>query len=112
MTGKDEDLGSFKIGDMRRPEVRSFQKPTSEQPEPEETPSVGFPSIESRLENGSIEDLADELRGSYEQLEALSTGGDMKKRAGAKKAMIAYERCADLMEYLFDTKQAMQSPSE
>lgn len=112
MTGKDEDLGSFKIGDVRRAEVRSFQKAGPGEPEPQESLSVGFPSIEERLENGSIEDLAEELRGSYEKLEDLVQNGDMKEKAGAKKAMVAYERCADLMEYLFDTKQALQSPSE
>ncbi|MEQ8278293.1 MAG: hypothetical protein RMA76_37965 [Deltaproteobacteria bacterium] len=110
MTNED-DLGSFKIGDMRRPEVRNFKKAKPEaEPEPEEA-SVGFPAIEQRLEGGSIEDLAEELRSSYEQLEELAASGDMKAKAAAKRAMGAYERTADLFEYLFETKSAMQSPS-
>jgi hypothetical protein len=109
MAGKDEDLGTFKIADKRRAEVRSFQRPGTKKAEPEPSPSVGFPSIEQRLENGSIETLAEELRPSYEKLEALASG-DQKQKGNAKKAMIAYERCADLMEYLFATKEALRSP--
>jgi hypothetical protein len=106
---KDEDLGAFKIADKRRPEVRSFQRPGAKKAEPEPTPSVGFPSIEQRLENGTIDDLAEELRPSYEQLEELATT-DPKQKANAKKAMVAYERCADLLEYLFQTKEALRNP--
>lgn len=103
---KDE-LSSFKIGDMRRPSVRPTKKVEAEAPEPEEA-SIGFPGIEARLESGSVEAVADELRGSYERLEDLSTSGDMRSKAGAKRAMVAYERAADLFEYLFQTKDALQ----
>jgi hypothetical protein len=110
MTKKDDDdeIPAFKIADKRRPEVRSSQR-LKKKDEPEPTPSVGFPSIESRLETASIEAVADELRPSYEKLEALTTG-DPKQKGNAKKAMIAYERCADLMEYLFATKEALRNP--
>jgi hypothetical protein len=106
--GKDDELGSFKIADKRRPEVRSSQR-LKKKDEPEPTPSVGFPSIESRLEGGTIEDVANELRPSYEKLEELAAN-DPKQKGNAKKAMIAYERCADLMEYLFETKEALRNP--
>lgn len=108
---KEKDLSSFKIGDMRRPEVRNFHKSEPEADAQTEEASVGFPAIEQRLEGGSIEDLAEELRGSYEQLEEMALSGDMKAKAAAKRAMAAYERTADLFEYLFETKSAMQSPS-
>ena len=106
---KDEDLGTFRIADKRRPEVRSFQRPGTKKAEPEPSPSVGFPSIEQRLESGTIDTLAEELRPSYEKLDAIATS-DPKQKANAKKAMIAYERCADLMEYLFATKEALRNP--
>jgi hypothetical protein len=105
MTGKD-DLGSFKISELRRPEVRSFQRSPS--PKEDQGPTVGFPSIEERLEAQSIDDVAEDLRQSYEKLEAIADG-DAKNKAAAKKAMVAYERTADLMEYLFATKQALQT---
>lgn len=108
MAGKDDELGSFKIADKRRPEVRSSQR-LKQKDEPEPTPSVGFPSIEQRLETATIEAVADELRPSYEKLEAVATN-DPKQKGNAKKAMVAYERCADLMEYLFATKEALRNP--
>lgn len=107
---KDEDLGTFKIGDKRRPEVRSFQRTGAKKGEPEPSPSVGFPGIERRLETETIDSVADELRPSYEKLEELASN-EPKQKGNAKKAMIAYERCADLMEYLFQTKEALRNPS-
>lgn len=104
------ELSSFRISDMKRAEVRSFSKQSEKKVEEEASSSVGFPAVESRLEGGSIESLAEELRPSYERLEALSSGkGDMKLKAAAKKAMGAYERTADLFEYLYETKNALAS---
>lgn len=110
MTKKKDELSSFRIADVKRPEVRSFTK-AEEGGQPgvtkEASASVGFPAIEARLERGTIDELADELRPSYEKLEALSESGDMKTKAAAKRAMAAYERAADLFEYLFETKATM-----
>ncbi len=103
-----DDFSSFKIGDMRRPSVRTTSKSSGgAAPEPEAT-SVGFPAIEARLEAKTVDSVAEELRASYEQLEAMSMAGDMRKKSAAKKAMGAYERAADLFEYLFQTKDALQ----
>jgi len=104
---KDE-LSTFKIGDMRRPSVRATSKPGAKGAEPEAEPSVGFPAVEARLESGNVDSVAEELRGTYEQLEQMSASGDMRSKAAAKKAMGAYERAADLFEYLFQTKDALQ----
>ena len=104
---KPEDLGTFRIADVKRPEVRSYKK-LGKEPEPEPSPSVGFPAIETRVENRTIEQVVEEIRPSYEQLEEMAGKGDMKSRAAAKKAMAAYERTADLFEYLFYTKDALQ----
>jgi hypothetical protein len=108
MAKDDKGMDSFRIGDLRRPEVRS----TGKQPEVAQGPvgpSVGFPAVEVRLENGTIESLADELRPSYEKLEEIVLNGPKKEKAAAKKAMAAYERTADLFEYLFETKAALQN---
>ena len=104
---KDE-LSSFRIGDLRRPEVRGSTRPQKPEPEPE--PTVGFPGIEAWLELDSVEDVADRLRPTYEALETLLSAKDLKTRTAASKAMAAYERCADLFEYLFQTKEALHDP--
>lgn len=101
------ELGSFRISDKKRPEVRSFAKKGGKAQEAAPSPSVGFPAIEARLEAGSIEDLAEELRPSYERLDELLGKSDLKAKAAAKKAMAAYERTADLFEYLYETKAAL-----
>ena len=105
----DDKLGSFRIGDKRRPEVRARGRGADKGPV-EAPSSAGFPAIEQHLEGGSIEALADELRGTYAKLEALAAESkSMKDRAAAKKALAAYERTADLFEYLFATKSQLGS---
>jgi len=110
----DDKLSSFKIGDLKRPEVRNYQKASVEADEApaDEGPSAGFPAVEALLEGGTIDSVADTLRASYEQLEEMASSGDMKSKAAAKKSLAAYERTADLFEYLFDTKSALQSPPD
>lgn len=107
MSSEDE-LKGFRIGDKRRPEVRGQASgANSGKVVVTESPSAGFPAIEARLEQRSVEEVAEELRGSYERLETLAEGGSMKEKAAAKKAMAAYERTADLFEYLYMTKEAL-----
>lgn len=107
MSSEDE-LKGFRIGDKRRPEVRGQVSAVGAKGTvPEASPSAGFPAIESRLEQKTVDEVAEELRGSYEKLEALADGGNMKEKAAAKKAMAAYERTADLFEYLYLTKEAL-----
>ncbi len=104
-----DDLSSFRISEIRRPEVRAttLRSPGSAP----SAGSVGFPGIEALLELDSAEAAADRLRPTYEALERLSTAKEMKTRAAALKAMAAYERCADLFEYLFQTKAALNPPA-
>lgn len=105
---RDPKLGGFKVGDLKKPTIRSggpIKKGAAEEPPP--SASVGFPAIEKRLESSTVDAVADELRPSYEKLEAMASGGDAKAKAAAKKAMAAYERTADLFEYLFSTKAAL-----
>lgn len=103
---------TFKVGDMRRPSLRTTSKPGGQPTATavDDEPSLGFPAVEALLETGSVESVAEELRGSYDQLEAMSLSKDMRKKGAAKKAMGAYERAADLFEYLFQTKSTMQNP--
>ncbi len=106
-----KELSAFRISDARRARVVGGQAASSQAPEVVET-SVGFPAIEGRLEMEGVGVVADELRASYEKLESLAGGADMRTKAAAKKAMAAYERCADLFEYLFETKSALDENSK
>ena len=108
MAKEDDKLSSFKISDLRKPVVRGGQGARGKDEKPEEAPpSAGFPAIEALLESSTIEKVADDLRGSYEKLEELTSGKDTKLRGPAKKALAAYERTADLFEYLFATKSSI-----
>ena len=100
-------MRSFRVGDVKRPTVRTTKPTDTAQPVAEPTESAGFPSVESRLEGSTVEQVADELAASYGKLEEMSQGPDMRKRGAAKKAMAAYERTADLFEYLFATKDSI-----
>lgn len=98
--------GSFRIGDMRRPEVRGQRRAPAPAPE---AASVGFPAVEAWLEQPSADAVIEAIKPRYEALEAMSTSGAMREKGAAKKAMAAYERAADLFEYLFETKASLQS---
>lgn len=108
---KNEDLDSFRISDVRRPQVRGGTRAKEAEPVEEEA-TVGFPQIEAVLEAKSIQDVAEALRVSYGQLETLASSPDLRKKTAAKKAMAAYERVADLLEYLFETKASLQEGSD
>ena len=108
MSSENDGLGSFRIADLRRPVVRGGGgKPAAAAPAAP-APGVGFPAVEQVLESGSVEGLAESLRPSYERLEALATQGDARTKPAARKAMAAYERTADLFEYLFETKRTLE----
>ncbi|MEL6186875.1 MAG: hypothetical protein AAFU79_19805, partial [Myxococcota bacterium] len=93
------DDGSFRIADVQRRTLPRPGGPPAGAPA-EQAPSVGFPEVERWLEEGSMEELAEALRPRYDELERLATSGGLREKGGAKKAMAAYERAADLFEYL------------
>lgn len=100
-TGRDGE--GFRIADVQRPAV-SRGRPGGRRSEPAPPPSAGFPTLEALLESGDVESAVASMRPRYEQLEAMATGGPIRERGLAKKAMAAYERAADLLEHLFETK--------
>lgn len=73
---------------------------------------MGFPAVEGWLERSSMDELVDAMRPRYEALEAMSTGGNLREKGSATKAMAAYERVADLFEYLYATKDSLQGHGE
>jgi hypothetical protein len=95
-----DDLKSFKISDAT-PRGQTRQ-PKSKGAEDPPAASVGFPSIEAQVEqDGPALPGLDER---YDRLEALSKSGSNKEKAGAKKAMLAYERTHALLTHLLNTK--------
>jgi hypothetical protein len=105
----DEDLKSFKIGDIQAGAPTGPVTPKqSSQPSPE-SQSVGFARIEKLLESETPDGVSTQLTsilGSLEQFGADAT--TPKDKSASKKAIAAVERAADLMDYLFQTKVSME----
>src|SRR5690242_10502254 len=112
MANKGDNLQSFKIAETRKPTVQRRGQAATKPPE-EEQRSLGFARIERILENethGSINSkLTDILDGLTSFEESKSAQRD---KVAAKKAMIAIERAADLMEYLFQTKAELEQSGD
>ncbi len=108
----DSKLEPFKIGDTRKPTVtNTTQKATKE--EAPQAYSLGFKRIEGILETEELATVNANLDAIRQKLEELQKqGANNKEKAAAKKAIIALERTADLMEYLFQTKQALQASAK
>lgn len=112
---KDENLQSFKIGDTRSPGIGQpkVAKRSRQQEQESEEASVGFNRIERILEDEDPVRVSETLGALHQKLEAhLEQAQSNRDKAQAKKALIAVERTADLMDYLFQTKAAMESGTE
>ena len=105
----DEDLKSFKIGDMQGgPRAAPVKPKQAAEPTPE-SQSVGFARIEKLLEAETPDAVTTQLTsilGNLEQFDSDAT--TPKDKSASKKAIAAVERAADLMDYLFQTKAAME----
>lgn len=102
-------LESFKIGETRKPQVAAPKK-AAPAPDHAATQSVGFARIERILDQESPDQIAatmNNILGKLEEFEKKAT--TPRDKAGAKKAMVAVERAADLMDYLFQTKAALET---
>ena len=107
----DKKLEAFKIGDTQRAGVSKATKATEPDNQSQsETHSLGFRRIETILESDDVAAVGDSLNGLLQKLEVFQgSATDNKDKAAAKKAIIAVERTADLLDYLFQTKTSMQS---
>ena len=107
----DDDLKAFKIGDTQRPTVASSA--SSRKAAPEESPetlSVGFARIERLLEAESPDSISEKLGSILNGLEGFDQGASTPKdKAASKKAIAAVERAADLMDFLFQTKDQLEA---
>jgi len=122
---KEKALGNFKISDaVKRPVTPSSASQMAQQGggkkkggsklELEEAPSAGFPNLEKLIESDSLDKAG--LAARRKALEDLAKKGDNKAKAGAKKALTAYDHVEDLLDYLWDTKarlaQGNAAPAE
>ncbi|OGQ92187.1 MAG: hypothetical protein A2289_02555 [Deltaproteobacteria bacterium RIFOXYA12_FULL_58_15] len=102
-------LESFKIGDTRKPGISQPKagQETSRQAA-SEAASLGFRRIETILENDEVGTVSASLNQLLQSLESLERkAGTNKDKVAAKRAIVAVERTADLLDYLFQTKAQM-----
>jgi len=105
MAGKK--LESFKISETRKPSVGTTHK--GDAPTSGESQSLGFKRIEGILEKEEPAAIRQALERIRDDLAGLEKKGGNKEKAAVKKAMAAVERAADLMDFLFETKESMQA---
>lgn len=110
MTSKK--LESFKIGDTKKPGIAKPVKAATTEASnaaKSEAQSLGFRRIETILEQDAAVNISENLNKLLSSLEELAQKAKTNKdKAAAQKAIIAVERTADLLDYLFQTKSAMQ----
>jgi hypothetical protein len=108
----DKKLETFKIGDTQQRGVAAPSK--KEKPKKEEAShSLGFNRIENLLEKEDPAIVGQGLSNLLKTLEELHDKSSTNKdKAAAKKAMMAVEKAVDLMDYLFQTKAAMEAAKQ
>ena len=94
-------LESFKIEDMQKSMPRSARSRDVDEPD-QQAPSAGFPNIEHLIEQEHLDITDFDLR--MQALKNLAEDGSAQEKGGARKALAAYERTVDLIEFLWETK--------
>jgi hypothetical protein len=116
MANKGDNLQSFKIADTRKPTVQRRGAGSAGGgggKVEDEQRSLGFARIERILENEDQNSINAKLTDILDGLHEFNQGSTATKdKAAVKKAMVAIERAADLMEYLFQTKAELENPDE
>ena len=107
----DKELKSFKIGDNQQAGISSpISSKTSNDAGSPESQSVGFARIEKILEDETPETIGKKLNTLISDLETYGNEASTNKdKLAAQKAIGAVEKVADLMDYLFQTKESLQS---
>ena len=107
MAKKDQDLQAFKASDNQQTPMPRGGKGKAA---PAEAPvSAGFPTIERLLEQ-EVPDLTG-FNERIAQLREMQESGSAQQKGAARKALAAYERCADLIEFLWQTKSGLPAES-
>lgn len=110
MATKGDNLQSFKIGDTRKPTV---QRRGAQKEESNDSRSLGFARIEKILENENHGSINQKLTGMLDAIADYEQGAAaVKEKAAVKKAVMAVERTAELMTYLFETKAELEEQAQ
>ena len=105
MTKKKEELSGFKIGDTQKPGVLQPMRRSVTNAGVSKNASVGFPHLERMLEDEKPAVVAARLDALHARLGEFETStSGARDKGAAKKAMVAVERTADLMDYLYGVK--------
>lgn len=106
----DKKLESFKVGDTHRAGMsKPPQNPRAKKGQ-EQNSSVGFGRIEAILEKEDPVEVSKSLDAILQGLATLEEGSPSnKEKLAVRKARVAVERAADLMDYLFQTKAALEA---
>lgn len=105
MTKKKEEFKAFKASDAQKTPVQPT-RPKKEQVD--EAISAGFPTIERLLEQDQLDFSGLEER--MAALRQLRDDGGAQDKGAARKAVAAYERTQDLLEFLWETKMGLTEP--
>lgn len=107
---KEKALGNFKISEAVKkpvsPSSASQMAKSSKKGDRPEAPSAGFPNIEGLIEGNTLDKSG--LQARMDALEGLGQKGEQKAKAGARKALLAYQRIEELLDYLWSTKEKLQ----
>tara|TARA_B100000959_G_C14779105_1_gene540776 strand:- start:309 stop:650 length:342 start_codon:yes stop_codon:yes gene_type:complete len=110
----DDELKSFKISDTQRPTVgRASGGGDQGGDGSAEIQSLGFARIEKLLEDEdavSLEEKLTHIMGNLDEFEANAASN--KDKLAVKKSRMVVEKVADLMSFLFQTKDDLQAPED
>lgn len=107
----DKKLESFKIGDLQKPQVKAAGPASKTKVVDETRPEAqtfGFARIETILDKEPPSEVSRSLAARRDALKTFEEASKTPKdKAAAKKGMLAIDRTADLLDYLFRTKASM-----
>lgn len=101
------DLKTFKASDAQKVPLSAGKK--KGQAAAVETASAGFPTIEHLIEQEKLDWSGPELR--LTALRELAETGNARDKGAVRKAIAAYERTQDLLEFLWQTKSGLANPA-
>ncbi|MBN2359912.1 MAG: hypothetical protein JXR83_10695 [Deltaproteobacteria bacterium] len=109
MAKPKQDLKTFKASDAQKVPLSAGKKKKGQPAAGDESTGAGFPTIERLLEQEKLDWSGPEQR--LEALRALAEAGNARDKGAVRKAIAAYERTQDLLEFLWQTKSGLAGPA-
>ena len=105
----DDKLASFKIGEKQKPKVKSSPGGKAAK-QTQANHTLGFARIEEILDHEVPGSVGARLAEILDDLDAgLAASTTPKDKSAYRKSRGALERTVDLLDYLFRTKEALQT---